>query len=259
MEGLMTIPAIIGVLGRTISTRTSRTVEAVASLPLADQQLLHDARVVGEIVGGMGLVLLTGGSYHRSELSVKHEVILGAVEGARRNPPARLIGILPDTISEALGIGNRPAVENGPTGAVVQFVDLHTGWPSEYRDQITGRAGDAYIALHGVSGTPREVVAALNAGRPVVFLRSWESLEKAIVAELDLQKLSRTLLPASPLEALDAEGAVKEALNAIGWGGPHPKLAGTIRDQSKDFGLPEELVAGLDMKKMEIAMRRLMA
>jgi predicted Rossmann-fold nucleotide-binding protein len=234
--------AIIGVVGKSNTE---------------DEQLLKDARSVGEAIARQGHAVLTGGHHERPEASVKYYALKGARDVANEVEYVRLMGVLPSGTSHRL----RPPVQNvtikthdAPHN--LRYTYVHTQLTSEERDAITGQIADVLIALRGKSGTPREVAAALIAGRPVVFYNSLQALEEEIIRGLEtarergirtardfdlqprtvdsveeaveraLAAIGHGMSSQQPLEVESAEKAVEEALRAIEYGTPWQRLQG---------------------------------
>lgn len=214
--------AIVGVVGRTVNTT-----------PTPQQaKLVRVACSVGDAITQAGHAILTGGHPGRAEASVKYSALIGAISKARETAPARLIGILPKSISLAL---EPPTKEPGifvhsVLGDPVRELYVHTMLPSKERDAITGQTADVFIALAGQSGTPREVAAALDAGRPVVFLNSLDVLEDNV-----RRKLQKVAFPSSPIVADSPADALEKALAAIGWDKSHLQLGGRCPFRPEEF------------------------
>jgi predicted Rossmann-fold nucleotide-binding protein len=202
--------AIIGVVGRTFG---AKDLDANGDLPIPDRDLLQLAQDVGQQIAAHKHVVLTGGHHKNPEKSVKYRALVGATQVS----PARVIGILPASISEAVEV--KPvAAYLKPNEPALRCLYVHTGLPSDKRDRLTGNAVDALIALRGKSGTPREVDAALAADppRPVVFLNSWDVLQPLLSRPPTILLLAKT-----------TEEAVTKALNAVGLrDSPTPRLEG---------------------------------
>ena len=200
--------AIIGVVGRTFK---AKDLDVDGNLPTADRTLLQLAQKVGQLIAARGDIVLTGGHHEKPENSVKYCTLVGAAQVS----PARVIGILPKSISKAVKV--KPVVAClTPNKAPLRCLYVHTGLSSEERNPLTGSAADALIALKGVSGTPQEVDAALAAPRPVVFLNSWKVLKPLLSDPPSVALLAKT-----PKEA------VENVLNALGLPyGPAPRLNG---------------------------------
>jgi predicted Rossmann-fold nucleotide-binding protein len=202
--------AIIGVVGRTLD---AKALVPDSDLPIPDRELLRLAQEIGQLIAAEEHVVLTGGHHKSPETSVKYRALVGAAQVLPDTP--RVIGILPKSISDAVKV--KPvdaclALDEPP----LRCLYVHTGLPSKKRNPLTGNAVDALIALTGQSGTPQEVDAAIEAGRPVVFLKSWKVLQPLL-----------TRPPTDLLLAETADEAVEKALNAVGLpDGPTPSLKG---------------------------------
>jgi predicted Rossmann-fold nucleotide-binding protein len=205
------------------TTRTWAIIGVVGKSNSEKDELLQLAEKVGREIATKEHehAVLTGGHHLRSERSVKYHALLGAKKVAQTGKRVRLIGIVPKNISREL----KPPVKNisvetppNPNDPL-RYAYVHTQLESKDRDAITGQAADVLIALEGKSGTPREIAAALIAGRPVVFLNSLKVLEPLVKAELEKQGAS-SVFPNKPLEATNEVRSVEMALNAIGWDTP---------------------------------------
>ena len=214
-----TVFAIVGVVGKTFSTSGAQR---------PSPSLVVLANEVGEAITRQGHAVLTGGHVDRVETSVKYDALLGAFQAATLALPSRLIGILPASISKALGrSASEPYVDVDCKPAVRQLY-VHTMLTSEARNDITGQTADVLIALEGGEGTASEVAVAMRAERPVVFLNSLAVLKPLVEANL------KTTI-SSPLQANSPQDAVNKALSVIGWGTPALKLRGSCPILSEDF------------------------
>ncbi|OYU32375.1 MAG: hypothetical protein CFE39_03870 [Comamonadaceae bacterium PBBC2] len=162
------------------SLRSWKTIGVVGKSNTKDHGLLANAYKVGAHLSRLGHAVLTGGHHRHVESSVKYQALLGAISLQNEMSCVRLIGVVPKNISAQL----RPPItvrriesDDGPS-MKLRYIYIHTQLKSEERDPITGEVADALIALCGESGTPREVAAALMAGRPVVFFNSLEFLKE---------------------------------------------------------------------------------
>jgi uncharacterized protein (TIGR00725 family) len=122
---------------------------AVAGPAEADPATLKLAEDLGAALAESGFTVLTGG-------------LGGAMEAASRGARSKLgrtIGILP---------GTDPGEANG-------WVELAipTGL-GEGRNLLVARTGEALLAVGGGYGTLSEVALALQAGRPVIGLGTWD-------------------------------------------------------------------------------------
>ena len=89
---------------------------------------------------------------------------------------------------------------------------MYTGLKSSERDLITGGAPDMLVALWGTGGTAKEVAAAMDAGRPVVFVDSFRSL--APLLEVALKDFDADL-PTDPTVVPTPEKAVEFVLRSL--------------------------------------------
>ena len=221
--------AIIGVVGRTFSKK-----------PLINEpDLVHVARKVGAAITREHHAVLTGGHHERKETSVKYCALQGAIDEARSSSssrPARLIGIVPIDISMSLNppVEGQKVVAYATPDDPIRYLYVHTARPSEQRDEITGQTADVFIALEGQSGTPREVAAAINEGRPVIFLSSFTVLEPLVRAELRRSK-SKFPFPSEPIQASSPEEAVTKALEVVALDALPPQLKGLGQILQTDF------------------------
>lgn len=216
----MTYSAIVAIVGKS-NVRTE------------DRAVLDRARVIGRAMAAAGHIVLTGGHIARPEESVKHYALLGAVDAAADGQRVRIVGVMPGLPAGA----TEPFVEEwqSPTGDG-QGRFLHTNLSNQLRDEVNGGAPDVVVALAGKSGTPKEVAAAIAAGRTVIYLDSYVSMRPRIAEELrDLG----VKLPAHPIIAADLDDAIGLALKharlavqtppeAAGWTVKYPKLAGLL-------------------------------
>jgi hypothetical protein len=122
---------------------------AVAGPSEADPATLHVAEDLGAALAAAGCTVLTGG-------------LGGAMEAASRGARSKLghtIGMLP---------GSDPGEANG-------WVELAipTGL-GEGRNALVARTAEVLIAVGGGYGTLSEIALALQAGRPVLGLGTWD-------------------------------------------------------------------------------------
>lgn len=212
--------AIIGVVGRTFSKE-----------PLINEpDLVHVAMEVGAAITREHHAVLTGGHHERKETSVKYCALQGAINEARStgsSRPARLIGIVPIDISMNLNppVEGQKVVAYATQEDPIRYLYVHTARSSKQRDKITGQTADVFIALEGQSGTPREVAAAINERRSVIFLSSLTVLEPLVRAELNILK-SEVHFPSDPVQASSPEEAVTKALEEVALNAPPPQLKG---------------------------------
>jgi len=215
--------AIIGVVGKTITTNPTQARQLSAD----ELDLLSLAEQMGTAIATAGCAVLTGGHHERPEASVKYRAMIGAKQVADAGGMARIIGILPESISKALNPRENRVIVLPSSSNNLRCVYVHTQLASERRNPITGQAVDVLLALRGGPGTAQEVAAALSAGRPVVFVDSLEVLGPLVTRHVSL--------PASPLEAPDAQTALEAALAAIGWQTSSRQLNGEYPDFKAEY------------------------
>jgi predicted Rossmann-fold nucleotide-binding protein len=193
--------AIIGVVGATDGS---------------DNELCKRAKEVGAWITAKECAVLTGGRHTDEGCAVKDCALRGAAERATPERPARLIGILPDSPSR--GKSGLVDCDHSP-GAPVRYLYAHTSLSSKKRDELTAKAADVLIVLRGgrTGGTALEVAWALDAGRPVVFLDSWNDEFRRMVASAKLgdRRLRPEYIPSDPPQAKDAQEAVELALKEV--------------------------------------------
>jgi uncharacterized protein (TIGR00725 family) len=122
---------------------------AVAGPSEADAGTLHVAEDLGAALAEAGFTVLTGG-------------LGGAMEAASRGARSKLgatIGILPGS-------------DAGEANGWVELA-IPTGL-GEGRNALVARTGEVLIAVGGGYGTLSEIALALQAGRPVLGLGTWE-------------------------------------------------------------------------------------
>lgn len=147
-----------------------RRIIAVIGGRRADKTLLKEAEEVGRLIAEHGAVLVCGG-------------LDGVMEAASRGAKVRgglTIGILPQNDA-------REANEHIDIPIVT---GLGIG-----RNVIIARTADALIAVGGEYGTLSEIAFALQMGKPVIGIRTWD-IQGVIPAE-------------------NAEGAVEKAFAAL--------------------------------------------
>ena len=132
----------------------------------APEELYEKAREIGRLVAGRGGTVVCGGRSGVMEAAAR-----GAAEAG-----GTAIGILPD---EERKSANEYLTHSIATG---------TG---HARNLAVVCSGDVVIAVGGEYGTLSEIGLALNVGRPVVALESWDLGEHVTVAS-------------SPREAVEA-------------------------------------------------------
>ena len=178
-------PAIVGIVGK-------------SKLP-ADSPYLTDAATIGAGIAEAGHIVMTGGHVDGDDPSVKHHALLGAKSVADAGHPVSFVGILPGTLHGRSDV--KPWREGHARGSF-----LYTGLSASDRDLISGGAPDLLIALYGTEGTAKEVAAAIDADRPVVFVDSFRCL--APLLEIELIEFDKAV-PTDPIEvATPAEALV---------------------------------------------------
>ncbi len=122
------------------------------------EEIYELARNVGELIAQKGATLVTGG-------------LGGVMEGASKGA------------SEAGGttVGLLPGFDKGDANKYVT-IPITTGL-SHARNAVVARSADAIIAVSGEYGTLSEIAIALKLGKPVVGIRTWDSIEGVIKAE----------------------------------------------------------------------------
>jgi acyl-CoA thioester hydrolase len=154
------------------------------------KEIANAARDAGrEIVSG-GAILLTGGQpsgqdASRGARAVKDGAMDGAVEAGAAGCRARMIGILPKQV--------KPDTTTPQPNPTTRYLLVHTTLTSYQRNCLTGRVPDVVIALRGNAGTLSEIGLALEAGRPVVFLDSFDYLRSKFGEEKERRKLDEIL------------------------------------------------------------------
>lgn len=161
--------AIIGVVGK-------------SNVDQSRLGLLDSARTVGCLIAESGNIVLTGGHHDFKEESVKHYALLGAFDASKAGRKVGVLGIPPGKMSTALRKSIGDVEENYSVDQLRYWVYPHTGLSSGERNPLTGKTPDILIALYGKEGTPQEVSEAIQAGRHVVFLNSWEALREELTA-----------------------------------------------------------------------------
>lgn len=121
------------------------------------EDLLHEARTVGRLLAEAGAVVITGG-------------LGGVMEAAHRGAKeagGTTLGILPQE----------------ETRHANPYVDIAvaTGFGSG-RNIIIARSADTLIAVGGSYGTLSEIAHALQLGKPVIGIRTW-NIEGIITAQ----------------------------------------------------------------------------
>lgn len=136
---------------------TDRPHIAVVGASSATEEQEGDAEAVGRALGGAGALLVCGGRG-------------GVMEAACRG--AKAVG--------GITVGILPGSDRADANPHVD-VALATGL-GELRNGLIVRTADALIAIGGAFGTLSEVALALQAGKPVVGLGSWD-LEAIVRAD----------------------------------------------------------------------------
>lgn len=114
-----------------------------------EKALLREAEEVGRLIAGNGAVLVCGG-------------LGGVMEAASRGAKAEgglTVGILPQNDAKAVN----------------QYIDIPivTGLGIG-RNVVIARTADALIAVGGEYGTLSEIAFALQMGKPVIGIRTWD-------------------------------------------------------------------------------------
>ena len=122
-----------------------------------EESLLHEAEKIGRLIAGRGAVLVCGG-------------LGGVMEAASRGAKAEggtTVGILPESDARKAN----------------QHIDIPvaTGMGAG-RNVIIARTADALIAVGGEYGTLSEIAFALQMGKPVVGVRTW-NIKGVVIAE----------------------------------------------------------------------------
>lgn len=138
----------------------------------SDKSLLKEAEEVGRLIARKGLTLVCGG-------------LRGVMEAASRGAKSEgglTVGILPQNDSK----------EANPFIDIPIVTGLGIG-----RNVIIARTADALIAVGGEYGTLSEIAFALQLGKPVVGIKTWdikgvinaENAEEAVNKVLELLEL----------------------------------------------------------------------
>lgn len=215
---------IVGILGRTF--HPSHDEQQYRQLDSKSRDVLAKAEQLATTITRLQHIVLTGGTLLRPEISVKFRALRAAQQQGTAGAIARIVGILPDGISDALNVGE--VMNERITSARSVELYLHTRMTGPERDKVTGMSADVFIALKGKHGTPREVAAALIAGHSVVFLDSLDELQKPTEDKLTEQGYAGTF-PSKPLVAQTVDSAVTQALEIIGVNSAHPQFTGSLR------------------------------
>jgi len=126
-----------------------RKIIAVIGGRRTENALLREAEEVGRLIAGNGAVLVCGG-------------LGGVMEAASRGAKAEgglTVGILPQNDAKAVN----------------QYIDIPivTGLGIG-RNVVIARTADALIAVGGEYGTLSEIAFALQMGKPVIGIRTWD-------------------------------------------------------------------------------------
>jgi len=134
----------------------------------APPAVLREAEAVGEGLARRGWVVVCGGMGG----------VMAAVCRGAKKAGGKTVGILP---------GQRPEEANRNVD-----VAIPTGMGLA-RNAIVSRAGEAVIAVGGSYGTLSEIAYALNFGKPVIGIKTWEieGVRKARDAEEALKILDQ--------------------------------------------------------------------
>ncbi len=126
----------------------------------ADKSLLQEAERVGNLLARKGAILICGGLGG----------VMEAVSKGMRAERGLTVGILPQD-------------DKGQANAFVD-VPIATGLGIG-RNVIIARAAEAVIAIGGEYGTLSEIAFALQMGKPVVGIRTWDV--KGVVSAEDAE------------------------------------------------------------------------
>jgi uncharacterized protein (TIGR00725 family) len=131
---------------------------AVVGSGTASDADLEEAGAVGRVIAEADAVLVCGG-------------LGGVMEAACRG--AKSVG--------GLTVGLLPGTDRRDANPFVD-VAVPTGL-GEARNALVVRASDALVAVAGEYGTLSEIALALQAGTPVVGLRTWEMIRPGVLAD----------------------------------------------------------------------------
>ncbi len=127
----------------------SRTIVAVIGGREVAPELLSAAEEVGRLIAEQGWVLISGG-------------LGGVMEAASRgaaNAGGTVVGILPQ----------------GDGHIANEFVQIPIATGMGYaRNAVIAHSAEVLIAIGGSYGTLSEIAMALNLGRPVIGIHTWE-------------------------------------------------------------------------------------
>jgi len=133
----------------------------------SDKSLLKEAEEVGQLIAQKGLTLVCGG-------------LRGVMEAASRGARSEgglTVGILPQNDSK----------EANPFIDIPVVTGLGIG-----RNVIIARTADALIAIGGEYGTLSEIAFALQMGKPVVGIKTWD-IKGVIPAENASEAVNKVL------------------------------------------------------------------
>lgn len=133
----------------------------------SDKSLLKEAEEVGRLIAQKGLTLVCGG-------------LRGVMEAASRGARSEgglTVGILPQNDSK----------EANPFIDIPVVTGLGIG-----RNVIIARTADALIAIGGEYGTLSEIAFALQMGKPVVGIKTWD-IKGVIPAENASEAVNKVL------------------------------------------------------------------
>jgi hypothetical protein len=120
-----------------------------------DKEIYRMAEKVGRLIAQKGVTLLTGGLGGVMEAASK-----GAKEAG-----GTTVGILPGFAKEDAN----------------KYVDVPiTTGLSHARNVIIARSADALIAVSGEYGTLSEIAIALKLGKPVIGIKTWDTIKGVI-------------------------------------------------------------------------------
>jgi uncharacterized protein (TIGR00725 family) len=136
----------------------NRTTIALIGGRRVDKSLLKEAEEVGRLLAGRKAILASGG-------------LGGVMEAASRGMKS----------AGGLTVGILPQDHKGDANAYID-VAIATGLGIG-RNVIIARTADAVIAVGGEYGTLSEIAFALQLGKPVVGIRTWDI--KGVIAAID--------------------------------------------------------------------------
>lgn len=133
----------------------------------ADKALKKEAEAVGRLIAEKGGILVCGGM---------HGIMEAASKGAKQ-AGGLTVGILPQEHKR----------DANPYIDIPIATGLGIG-----RNVVIARTADAVIAIGGEYGTLSEIAFALQMGKPVVGIRSWDI--KGVIPTKDAEEAVRTVL-----------------------------------------------------------------